>query len=56
MRNVRQQVISPVRSPCSLSLTQPGIFRIFLAIFLLSPWDVFVWLVLVSWVVQHVGS
>lgn len=47
MRNIRQQVTSPVRSPCSLSLAQPGIFRIFLSVFLLSPWDVFVWLVLV---------
>lgn len=36
-RNIRQQTISPVRNPCSLSLAQPGIFGIILSIFLLSP-------------------
>ena len=44
-RNIRQQVTSPVGSPRSLSLAQPGTFRIFLSVFLLSPWNVFVWVV-----------
>ena len=47
MRNVRQQVISPVRNPHSLCLAQPGIFRIFLFSCSVHGMFLFVCLVLV---------